>query len=210
MHIIQEKLLKLISEQNIGTLTLREIGKLINESLPQKIKHHLNQLEQKGFITIDSRNEKITRSNTKSQPKDLLVSIAILGSANCGPATIYADENIDGYLKVSKRLIPKQKNVFAIKAQGNSLNKANINGKNVEPGDFVLIDSSQLVARDGDYVLSIIDGLANIKKFRLDYKNERILLLSESTQNFNPIFIHKDDDFMINGKAIDVIKKFEE
>jgi SOS-response transcriptional repressor LexA len=210
MHSIQEKLLKLISERNVGNLTLREIGKLVNEKLPQKVKHHLTQLEQKGFIIVDSKNGKITRTTGKSQANDLFISVPILGSANCGPATIYADENIEGHLKVSKRLILKQRGVFAIKAQGNSLNKADINGKNIEPGDFVIIDSNQTAAKDGDYILSVIDGMANIKKFRLDQKNERIVLLSESTQSYNPIFIHKNDDFKINGKAIDVIKKFEE
>ena len=52
--------------------------------------------------------------------------------------------------------------------------------------------------------------MASIKKYKLDSKNERIALLSESTQNMNPIFIHQDDDFRINGKVIDVIKKYEE
>jgi repressor LexA len=210
MHPIQERLLKLISQKNIGNLTLRQIGELINEKLPQKVKHHITQLEQKGFITIDSKNEKIIRTNSKTQSADILVSIPILGTANCGHATIYADENIAGYLKVSKKLLPKQKGVFAIKAQGNSLNKANVNGKNIEPGDFVIVDCNQTAPKDCDYILSIIDGMANIKKFRLDHRNNRIVLLSESTQNFNPIFIHKDDNFMINGKVIDVIKKFED
>lgn len=210
MHPLQEKLLKLISEKNIGGLALRQIGELINEKLPQKVKHHLNQLEQKGFITVDTKNEKIARTNTKPQSKDFLVSIPIVGSANCGPATIYADQNIEGFLKVSKRLLVKQKGVFAIKAQGASLNRANINGKNIESGDFVIIDGNQIVPKDGDYILSVIDDMANLKKYRLDYKNERIVLLSESTQSFNPIFIHQDDDFRICGKAIDVIKKFQE
>ena len=210
MHPIQEKLLKIIGEQNIGVLTLREIGKLVNEQLPQKVKHHLTQLQQKGFISVDSKNKRVSRANSKTQSNDLFISIPILGTANCGPANLYAHENIEGFLKVSKKLVAKQKNVFAIKAQGNSLNKANVNGKNIESGDFVVIDSHQTAARDGDYILSIIDGMANIKKFRLDKKNERIVLLSESTQSFNPIFIHKDDDFRINGKVIDVIKRFEE
>jgi SOS-response transcriptional repressor LexA len=210
MHSIQEKLLKLISERNIGNLTLREIGKLVNEKLPQKVKHHLTQLEQKGFIIVDSKNGKITRTTGKSQANDLFISVPILGSANCGPTTIYADENIEGHLKVSKRLISKQKKLFAIKAQGNSLNKADVNGKNIEAGDFVIIDSTQTAAKDGDYILSVIDGMANIKKFRHDTKNERIVLLSESTGNYNPIFIHEEDDFRVNGKVIDVIKKFEE
>jgi len=67
MHPIQEKLLKLIGEKNIGSLTLREIGGLIGESLPQKIKHHLSQLERKGFILIDRRKELIRRVNTVTE-----------------------------------------------------------------------------------------------------------------------------------------------
>ena len=52
--------------------------------------------------------------------------------------------------------------------------------------------------------------MANIKKFRKDFKNGRTVLISESTGNYYPIFIHQEDDFKINGKVIDVIKKFEE
>lgn len=209
MHPLQEKLLKLIDSQQIGDLSLREIGQLISETLPQKVKHHLSQLEQKGFIVIDTRNNKITRTTSQSTSHDIFFTIPIVGSASCGPATIYADENIEGYLKISKRFVSRQKGVFAIKAQGNSLNKANINGKNIEPGDFVLVDSSQTSPKDGDYILSVIDGMANIKKYRRDHTNHRIVLLSESTQNINPIFIHAEDDFRINGKVIEVIKKFE-
>jgi len=209
MHQIQEKLLTLIDKRNIGDLSLRQIGDLIGEKLPQKIKHHLSQLEGKGFIVIDNRNKKISRSVIKPQSQNLFITIPILGQANCGPASVYADENIEGFLKVSKSLLGKHQGIFAIKAQGISLNRANIKGKNIEPGDFVIIDSTQTSPRDGDYVLSIIDNLANIKKFRLDPIHERIVLLSDSSQMFNPIFIHSDDDFKINGKVIDVIKKFE-
>lgn len=209
MHQLQEKLLKLISERNIGSLSLRQIGELINEKLPQKVKHHLNQLEVKGFIVFDSANESILRSGSKPNSDTLFITIPILGQANCGPAAIYADQNIQGFLKISKSLLGKQKGLFAIKAVGLSLNRASVNGKNIEPGDFVIIDSTQTSPRDGDYILSIIDSTANIKKYRRDPVNERIVLLSESTQMFNPIFIHIDDDFRINGKVIDVIKKFE-
>lgn len=210
MHPIQEKLLKLITEQEIGDKTLRAIGQLVGEEMPQKIKHHLSQLEAKGFISVDNKNNKVARKNNRSHAGDFLVSIPIVGTANCGPATLYADENLEGYLKVSKRLISKVTGIVAIRAQGNSLNKANIRGKNVEPGDYVLIDSTNISPKDGDYVLSVIDGMANIKKFRLDRPNNRIVLLSESSQQLHPIFIHPDDDFRINGKVIDVIKKFEE
>ena len=207
MHPVQEKLLKLIDEKNIGSLTLRDIGALIGEKLPQKVKHHLSQLERKGFISIDKKNKSIKRVNARSASIGMFVSIPILGSANCGPATIFADQNIDGYLKISKRLVTGFKSLFAIKADGNSLNRAKIAGKQVETGDFVLIDSSRGTPHDGDYVLSVIDGLATIKKYREDKENNRIALLSESSQDYAPIFIHEDDDFRVNGTAVEVVKR---
>ena len=49
MHKIQEEILKLIRTKNINGLTLREIGDLIGEKFPQKIKHHIDQLQKKVF-----------------------------------------------------------------------------------------------------------------------------------------------------------------
>jgi repressor LexA len=211
MHPLQEHLLTLIDEKNIGNLTLREIGKLIGEELPQKVKHHLTQLEAKGFITIDKRTETIKRISDKAKAGDLFVSLPIVGSANCGPAEIYADENIDGYLKISRNLVPYKKGLYVIKADGNSLNKATVKGeknKNIESGDYVIVDSENISPRDGDYVVSIIDGMANIKKYRHDKANQRIVLVSESTKDYPPIFIHQDDDFSISGTVVEVVKKF--
>ena len=141
MHTLQEKLLKVVDEKNIGDLTLRQIGNLVDETLPQKIKHHLSQLERRGFILIDRKNKNISRISNKARSGGIFISIPIVGSANCGPATIYADQNIEGYLKISKRLVPDKKSVFALRAEGNSLNKADIGGNNVESGDFVIVDS---------------------------------------------------------------------
>ena len=206
MHLIQEKLLKIIDQKNIGDLTLRQIGELIGEKLPQKVKHHLSQIERKGFILIDRKNKHVSRISNKAKVGDIFISIPIVGAANCGPATIYADQNVEGYLKISKRLVPNKKSVFAIRAEGNSLNKASINEKTVESGDFVIVDSENTVPRDGDYIVSVIDGMANIKKYRLDKTHSRIALVSESTQEYSPIFIHENDDFRISGKVVDVVK----
>src|SRR3989344_8407641 len=167
MHPIQEKLLKVIDGKNVGDLTLRQIGEIVGEKLPQKIKHHLSQLERKGFILINRKNKNISRISNKAKAGGIFISIPIVSTANCGPATIYADQNIEGYLKISKRFAPNKKSVFALRAEGNSLNKANIHGNNVESGDFVLVDSENTSPRTGDYVLSIIAGMANIKKYHL-------------------------------------------
>lgn len=207
MHPIQEKLLKLIDQKLLSNVTLRDIGEQIKEPLPQKIKHHLEQLEKKGFISYDRKKKTILRTKTNSKILSPFVSVAIIGSANCGPATIFANENIEGYLKISKNILNKCKNVFAIKAQGLSMNKSSINGMSIEDGDYLIIDSDYRSPRNGDVVLSVIDDMANIKKYVFDEENNQIVLVSESTKDIPPIYIHENDSFMINGKVIQVIKK---
>ena len=58
-------------------------------------------------------------------------------------------------------------------------------------------------------VLSVISGLANIKRLTEDKANKQIVLQSESSQFFPPIHIHEDDldEYLVNGKVIEVIKQ---
>ena len=210
MHVLQEKILEQ-AEKNpkLGKLSLREVGKLVGEHSPQKIKHHLLQLEKNGLIRIDKKNsviEKIKEGRLKESSS--LTAIPILGYANCGQASVVAEERPDGFLKVSARLLPKTKNIFALQAVGNSLNKAEIGKqkKSLEEGDFAIIDYEDKSPKNGDYVLSVIEGMANLKKFKYDKVNEQIVLYSESTQNYRPIFIHPSDEYLIGGKVIGVLK----
>ena len=120
---------------------------------------------------------------------------------------ILAEENLEGYLKVSKSMVGKAKKVFAIRASGKSMNKARIGGKySIEDGDYVIVDPNDKNPRNGDYVLSVINGCANIKKFLVNEKEGQIALVSESTENFLPIYINQDDNFIVNGIVKNVIK----
>ena len=209
MHKTQEKLLKLIETKNLGELTLREIGALIGEEkYPQKVKHHLAQLEKKGFIKIDQRNHKIEKNTVGKIKNSSFLSIPILGTANCGPATFYADGNTNGYLKISQKLLNSgKKEVFAIQADGISMNKTSIAGKNIEDGDYLIVDKSYNSPQNGDVVVSVIDDVANVKKYKWDNENDCVVLVSESTRDFPPIFVHESDGLHIMGKVVQVIKK---
>jgi len=216
MHTIQQKLLALAEKKNLGNFTLREIGGFVGETSPQKIKHHLQQLEKHGFIHINKMEHTIT--TTKQQEKSTvkgilknakLLSIPILGAANAGPATIFANTNIEGYLRISSTLLDRPRlahRLFALKVDGPSMNMAYVGGKKIENGDYVIIDSEDREAANDDIVLSVIEGMANIKKYYVDKENNQILLMSESTHDFPAIHIHESDDFSINGKVIGVIK----
>lgn len=207
MHNIQEQLLRIISDRNIGSLTLREIGELVGERFPQKIKHHLTQLERKGLIKINKAAGSIEKATSGLLKHSKLLSIPILGTANCGPTTLFADQNVEGYLKISSKLLPSRKRLFAIKASGISMNKADVHGKRIEEGDYLIVDPQETTPRNKDIVLAIIDDTAVVKRYYKDTAHEQILLLSDSTKDTPPIYIHPDDPFSINGKIVEVIKR---
>lgn len=215
VHSIQRQLLQLAAQLNLGERSLRDIGKIIGEESPQKIKHHLNQLEKKGLIRVDRIKHRIERveggSATGLLNKARLLTVPLLGSANAGPATLLAEGNVEGYLKISSTFLGRRANrkLFALRVSGPSMNRATIDNKRIDDGDYVIIDSEDRVPKNGDIVLSIIDGMANIKRFHLDKKNRQIALAADSTFHFPPIYIHESDDFSINGKVIQVVKKPE-
>jgi repressor LexA len=112
---------------------------------------------------------------------------------------------------VSTVFLKNRSKVFAIKAVGSSMNKANIDGKNIEDGDYVIIDAVDKDFRSNDYVLSIIDEMANVKKIIINKEHRQVCLASESTQNFSPIYIEESEaaHFYISGKVIQVIKHLD-
>jgi len=217
MHPIQEKLLNLSKTENLAKLSLREMAKHIGmygES-PQKIKHHIIQLQKKGLLNINRIKGVMRRTSDPGWSNGLLkksyslFSIPIIGTANCGPATIFAEQNFEGFLHVSNKLLnhSRPEGLYAIKADGSSMNRARVNEKYIENGDFVIINSLDKEAANNDIVLVIIDGTATIKRFINDKKNNQVILRSDSSFEYDPVYLHPEDDFIINGKVIDVIKK---
>jgi SOS-response transcriptional repressor LexA len=210
MHELQEKLLTISRNHDLGKLSLRQIGKLIGqEDAPQKVKHHLLALQKRGLLEVDREQNTVAPVQSGPIGKSKLIALPILGAANCGPAMVLAEQQALGYIHISGKLLVKKRGIFGIKASGYSMNKANINGECIEDGDYVVVDPEYRSIRNGDYVLSIINGAANIKRYFKDSENRRIILLSESSADTTPIFIHFSDmdNYLINGKVVQVIKK---
>lgn len=213
MHQLQAKLLDLARHQDIGGLSLRQIADLLEvRGKPQIVKHHLLRLEKAGLMRLDFKAniiQPIERGYHSRQVSSIFYSLPIVGTANCGPATIFADERIQGYLKVSAQMLPRKKqDLYVIVADGLSMNKAEVHdGLTIEDGDFVVVDSSYRTPKNGDIVVAVIDGMGTIKRYRKDKKHDRIVLEADSTEKYLPIFVHESDDFVISGKVVDVIKK---
>lgn len=213
MHQLQKQLLNLAQHQDLGPLSLRQIAKLIGaDGKPQIVKHHLQQLDKIGLLQVNFDEgiiRPIKRGFNASPAKRLFFSLPIVGMANCGPQTVFAEERVEGYLKVSAKMLPHRKqDLYVLVADGPSMNKAEVRaGIIIEDGDYVVVDNAYKTPKTGDIVVAVIDGLATIKRFRRDRANNRIVLEADSTEEYHPIFVSEDDEFEISGKAVDVIKK---
>lgn len=190
--------------------TIREIHQQVRKS-GLKIKSlasvylYLRSLEDKGFISRSSENRGI---KILSAGKRKFVSIPILGTANAGSPTFFAEQNVEGYLKLSRRLITKKitEFIFAIEVFGDSMDLAEIENKKIENGDYVLVDVKCKEYRNGDKVLATIDNLATIKNFFRVGPDTIGLFPQSRNKSHKPIYLTAQDNFVINGKIIDVFK----
>jgi SOS-response transcriptional repressor LexA len=64
-----------------------------------------------------------------------------------------------------------------------------------------------LTLSSGDYVVSLVNEAANIKRLYIDARNSRVVLFSESNANAQPIIIAKEDMSYYHpvGKVVEVI-----
>lgn len=214
INIKEEKVLRALRNffsHNNKMPSVRELGReLIKFGLDLKstksIQIYLKKLEEKGFI----KKNKEKRYDFVGVAKALLVSIPVYGGANAGAPTLIGEQYLQGTLRVSRSLLKggNAENFFAVEVSGNSMNKSVINGKKIESGDFVIVDSEykNYKGEGSEKVLAVIDGLATIKTLKKIDEN-MIGLFPESTEKkHKPIFISQEDDFIVNGKIVDVLK----
>lgn len=213
MHDTQEQILELADQYDLSRIPLRIIASMIGspEMSPGVLQHHFAQLEKKNLLFVDRKAK--TQQLGTNLTDDRFHTIPIVGMASCGPANQFADEAVEGYLHVSKTSLAAKGKLYAVRASGDSMNDAHTatpNGSTapIEDGDYAIVDISYISVDDnlGKYVVSIINGLANIKK--LVKRAHDYALVSESTNlnKYPPIIIHEDDDYLINGRVIAVVK----
>lgn len=208
---IQADLLKLVQTRDINNLSLRQIGALLGGEHPYAVQLAKKALIREGRLIYNARIDKVSLPEGNFS-RGSLIQIPILGRVSCGIATELAGEGPHDFLPVSPSLINTKRwdDVFALVAAGDSMNRASLHGKSVDDGDYVIVRKvGAYNPKDNDYVISRIDNAYNLKKIRIDKDDRRIILSSESSADYMPIFIAEEDMqyYAIEGIAIDVVKK---
>ena len=183
---------KYISDHGYPPAT-REIGQAIGLSSPATVHTHIKKLEDAGCIKkTDSkfRTIELLVDNEYEDKKKDIVRIPLLGTVACGNP-IEAIENPDEWFAIPASLIPSKDEVFALKAQGDSM----IN-KGIYDGDTVIVKISK-TAHNGEMVVAMTDDAeVTLKTF---YKEDGFIRLQPENDTMKPIIVN---NCKIIGKAI--------
>jgi len=115
-----------------------------------------------------------------------------VGTIACG-IPIFAEENIETTIPVSKKLTKSSVQYFFLRAEGDSMDK-----KEIFDGDLVLIEQTH-TAKNGDIVVALVNDSATLKEFQV--RGESIFLIPHSTNpDHKPIILDANaDQFSVQG-----------
>lgn len=214
MNPLRQTILDLSRSRNLGDYTYRQLGELLGGVHPYQVQYNIQQLVKKGYLLENKRTGTIAPAagNDGSEAAPI-IKIPVMGSASCGTAVAYAANEHLGFVAVSPSLVDVRspERLFALCASGDSMNAADVKGNTIEDGDYVVVRQAEWgQARHGDYIVSLIDDYANVKKLHIDRPNHRIVLQSESRQDYTPIIIAEEDMsyYRILGTVSGIIKAF--
>jgi len=185
--------------------TLKELREFVNVNnnwnlqSDNSILQYLRSLEKKGIVEMLNKKRGIRLIQDSF---DQFIDIPVFGMTSAGEAICYADDllnNItDDYISISKSYIQKgdKKNYFLIKVAGDSMTKKDIND-----GDYLLIQRTNIKPNNGDIVLATINGLATIKIFKKDDRENSPWILMPASYNgkHKPIILKPEDNLVVCG-----------
>lgn len=206
----QEEILNFIRqflEESGYPPTLREIGKRFGISSTFGVKRHLDALQKKGYLNIESNASRgisfmkddpvnIPDNRTGQESRQDFGRIPIIGRVAAG-SPILAVENIEGSIVIDNSFIKRSADCFALRVKGDSMINAGI-----FEGDLVIVHP-QKNAGSGEIVVALLDDEATVKK--LEIKGSKVKLIPENNK-YLPIEVTNDKEFSLVGKVVGVVR----
>lgn len=184
-----------LTQKNGSPPTFEQLRAFLKYPRISSVQRHTNALKEKGYLS-PSRGLSIPVSNGK-------VQIPLVGNVACG-APLLATQNIEAYITYDKSSLKgNPKDYFFLRAIGDSMNKADMQGKTINDGDFVLV-KKQNTANFGEKVVALIGDEATIKYLQ---KDKGYIVLNPKSSNLANKSIYVLDNLLIQGVVVDVIRK---
>ncbi|NMC09069.1 repressor LexA [Candidatus Microgenomates bacterium] len=185
--------------------SLAELQQELGINTKRGVVSHLIALEKKGYIIRTGEARGIHMVEEDDQiVYDYLVGIPIFGYANAGIPMVSAEEENLGILKVDKNIVGKKDNLFSLIVKGDSMDLANIDGRYLKNGSYLIVQKDSEI-ENGDIVVAVIDNCATVKRFQ--QKKDMVILYPDSSNPLNkPIYLDRNTDGILNGKVVSVLE----
>jgi repressor LexA len=171
--------------------TVREIGTAFDIKSPNGVMCHLKALVKKGLI---QRQDRSARAIQLSDYHPGSAGLPMLGTVAAGSPTQAVEQS--EWLEFNDLF--GGHNNYALRVRGQSMVEDHI-----QDGDYVVI-RRQETAQNGERVVAMVEGEVTLKRF---YKDRNRIRLEPANGDFDPIFVHPDDNIKILGTLAGVLRK---
>jgi len=198
--------------------TIREVAD--HFSISVKGAHdHLTALRKKGLLKQGDKKPRTMELIRSEEEKEDVIEIPILGTVAAG-RPILSEENIDGAIRLHRSMIKKDRQYFALKVRGDSMEGAgimdgdtavieqqNVGGDSMEgagimDGDTAVIEQ-QNVVKNGEIAVVMMEDAVTLKTF---YRESNRVRLQPENSKYNPIYC--SGDLRILGKLAHIVRSY--
>lgn len=194
LHENQVALLRLLDEHIDTPLTIRQIQQHLSFSSSSMVAHHIQKLEQKGYLKRNPHNPRDYQ--VFLNPEKPIIYLSLYGNAQCGKNGTILDGNPIDKIPIASRLLKFPANDgFIVTAKGDSMKPL------ITEGDLVIAQKRDN-ATNGDNIVCVYGEKVLIKRFFK--QNDTITLSSLNNEEHPPIIV--EDYFKIEGVVKNVLK----
>ena len=185
--------IKSFTDNNQRPPTFIEIMKGLNFHSLGTVNWYIVELEKAGKIErVKGFNGKRALSVLESKIQNQLPLLGVVSAGN--PVDVF--DNIE-YINAPEAYC--QKNNFMLKVDGDSMIEDGILN-----GDYIIAKKIQ-IAQAGDTVIASIDGETTLKRF---YIGSNGIELHPRNSKYNIIHVGEEEEFVIQGKLVAVIREY--
>lgn len=193
LHANQVALIELLKDNIDNPLTIRQIQEILQFSSSSVVAHHIQKLEQKGYLKRNPHNPRDYQIFLK--PERTIIYLNQYGNAQCGKNGTILDGNPIDKIPIASRLFRFPTNEgFIVKAKGDSMEPL------IKEGDLVIAQKKN-DASNGEIVVCVYGETVLIKKF---FRQKKTITLNSLNNKIEPIIV--DDYFKIEGIVRNIIK----
>ena len=179
--------------------SIREIAANFDLSSPATAHVHVKKLIEKGYLkrgTTSNHLLELQVPNEFEKQNDDVITVPLLGKVTAGNP-IEAIEVPNEVISLPSYLLPKRKEIFTIKVEGDSMINVGIFDK-----DIVIVERCE-TAKNGDIVVAMNEeNEVTIKRY---FKEKDYIRLQPENDYMLPIILK---EVTILGKAVGLYRKF--